>query len=116
MKRSRILALHAPDLGAVQLATHQSQATTFQYKRANGPYALYMVAGANNKLPYGSIPRLLMVWMCSEATQKQSPELFLGDSLSEFLGKVGIPKGGGRSNPAPRADGPLLQCLCLADL
>ncbi len=30
---------------------------TFQYKRANGPYALYMVAGANNKLPYGSIPQ-----------------------------------------------------------
>ena len=48
-----------------------------QYRRVNGPFGLYMVAGANNKLPYGNIPRLLMVWMCSEATQRQSPELFL---------------------------------------
>ena len=66
-----------------------------QYRRVNGPFGLYMVAGANNKLPYGNIPRLLMVWMCSEATQRQSPELFLGDSLSGFLEKIGIPKGGG---------------------
>ncbi len=66
-----------------------------QYERVNGPFALYMVAGAKNKLPYGNIPRLLMVWMCSEATQKQSRELFLGASLSDFLDKVGIPKGGG---------------------
>ena len=66
-----------------------------QYRRVNGPFGLYMVAGANNKLPYGNIPRLLMVWMCSEATQRQSPELFLGDSLSGFLDKIGIPKGGG---------------------
>ena len=44
--------------------------------------------------------------MFTEATQKQSRELLLGDSLSAFLEKVGIPKGGGRSNTAPRADGP----------
>ena len=66
-----------------------------EYKRVNGPFALYMVAGAGNKLPYGNIPRLLSIWMCSEATETQSRELFLGDSLSGFLGKVGIPKGGG---------------------
>ena len=31
-----------------------------QYKRTNGPYALYMIAGGGNKLPFGSLPRLLM--------------------------------------------------------
>ena len=54
-----------------------------------------MIAGLHNKLPYGNIPRLLFVWMCSEATQTRSRELFLGDSLSDFLAKVGVPKGGG---------------------
>ena len=45
--------------------------------------------------------------MFTEATQTQSPELFLGDSLSDFLetGRDGA-KGGGTSNPAPRADEP----------
>ena len=61
-----------------------------QYKRANGPYTLYMVAGGGNKLPYGTLPRLLLAWVCTEAVRTQSPELILGDSLSEFMRKVGI--------------------------
>ena len=28
-----------------------------QYKRVNGPFTLYMVAGGGNKLPYGNLPR-----------------------------------------------------------
>ena len=66
-----------------------------EFSRVNGPYTLGMVAGLHNNLPYGNIPRLLLVWICTEATQTQSPELFLGNSLSDFLEKVGIPKGGG---------------------
>ena len=61
-----------------------------QYKRVNGPYTLYMVAGGGNKLPYGTLPRLLLAWVCTEAVRTQSPELILGDSLSEFMRKVGI--------------------------
>ena len=54
-----------------------------EFTRVNGPVALGMIAGLHNKLPYGNIPRLLFVWTCTEATQKQSRELFLGDSLSD---------------------------------
>ena len=61
-----------------------------EFKRVNGPYTLYMVAGGGNKLPYGSLPRLLLAWVCTEAVRTQSPELILGDSLSEFMRKVGI--------------------------
>lgn len=28
-----------------------------QYKRQNGPYKLVMIAGGDNKLPYGNLPR-----------------------------------------------------------
>ena len=31
-----------------------------QYKRANGPFKLVMVAGADNKLPYGNLLRLIL--------------------------------------------------------
>ena len=47
-------------------------------------------ATAGNKLPHGSQPRLLLAWVCTEAVRTQSPELILGDSLSEFMRKVGI--------------------------
>ena len=49
-----------------------------QYVRRNGPYALYMTAGAGNKLPYGNMPRLLVAWVCSEAVRTQRRELVLG--------------------------------------
>ena len=31
-----------------------------EFKRVNGPYKLVMVAWAENKLPFGNIPRLLL--------------------------------------------------------
>ena len=61
-----------------------------QYKRVNGPYKLVMVAGADNKLPYGNLPRLLMAWVSTEAVRTQSRELVMGRSLSEFMRSLGV--------------------------
>ena len=66
-----------------------------QYKRVNGPYKLVMIAGADNKLPYGNLPRLLMAWVCTEAVRTQNRELILGASLSEFMCKLGMASIGG---------------------
>ena len=63
---------------------------SLQFKRVNGPYTLGMVAGLGNKLPYGTLPRLLLAWVCTEAVRTQSRELVLGDSLSEFMRRLGI--------------------------
>ena len=52
-----------------------------QYKRVNGPYTLYMNTTADNKLPYGNLPRLILAWVCSEAVRTESRELVLGKSL-----------------------------------
>ena len=32
-----------------------------------GPFTLYMTAGGGNKLPFGSLPRLILAWLCTEA-------------------------------------------------
>ena len=61
-----------------------------EYVRRNGPYTLGMSAGINNKLPFGNIPRLLLAWVCTEAVRTQSRELVLGNSVSEFMRKLGI--------------------------
>ena len=49
-----------------------------QYKRQNGPFKLIMIAGGDNKLPYGNLPRLLLAWICTEAVRIQKRELILG--------------------------------------
>ena len=61
-----------------------------QYKRVNGPYKLIIIAGGDNKLPYGNIPRLLLAWVCTEAVRTQSRVLILGDSVSAFMRTLGI--------------------------
>ena len=65
-----------------------------QYERVNGPYTLIMIAGGNNKLPFGHMPRLLLAWVCTEAVRTQSRDLFLGKSLSDFMRRVGIDPAG----------------------
>ena len=61
-----------------------------QYKRVNGPFTLYMVAGGGNKLPYGNLPRLMLAWVSTEAVRTQSRVLVLGKSLAEFMRTLGI--------------------------
>ena len=61
-----------------------------QYKRVNGPFKLIMIAGGDNKLPFGNLPRLLLAWVCTEAVRTQSRELVLGRSLSEFMRKLDV--------------------------
>ncbi len=67
-----------------------SPGTRLQYKRANGPFTLYMVAGGGNKLPYGNLPRLLLAWISTEAVRTQSRVLVLGDSVSGFMRRLNI--------------------------
>ena len=67
-----------------------------QYKRVNGPYKLVMIAGADCKLPFGNLPRLLLAWVCTEAVRTGSRELILGRSLAEFMRTLGVYSSGGR--------------------
>ena len=67
-----------------------------QYVRQNGPYTLVMSAAGLHKLPFGTNPRLILAWVCTEAVRTQSRELVLGRSLSEFMRKLGISSTDGR--------------------
>ena len=66
-----------------------------EYKRVNGPYTLIMLSSSKTKLPFGNLPRLLLAWICTEAVRTQSRVLVLGDSLSEFMRRLGIYNTGG---------------------
>ena len=61
-----------------------------EFIRRNGPYTLGMVAGVGNKLPYGTLPRLLLAWVCTEAVRTGRRELVLGRSLAKFMRQIGI--------------------------
>ena len=66
-----------------------------QYKRVNGPYKLILSRTGEYKLPFGTLPRLLVAWVSTEGVKTQSPVLVLGKSLAEFMGKLGLHMSGG---------------------
>ena len=62
-----------------------------RYVRKNGPYTLIMIAGGEvPKLPYGTLPRLILAWVCTEAVRTQTRTLVLGRSLAEFMRQLDI--------------------------
>ena len=67
-----------------------------EYKRVNGPFTLYMIAGGGNKLPFGNFPRLILAWLSTEAVRTQSRELVLGRSLAKFMRTLGVYNCGGQ--------------------
>lgn len=69
------------------------------FTRRNGLFSLAIMAHPDIGLPYGSIPRLLLSWLTTEAVRTRSPLLELGPSLSAFLAELGLSPIGG-----PRGD------------
>lgn len=52
--------------------------------------------------PYGTVPRLLLTWLSTEAVRTQSPTLVLGDSLSAFMRSLGMTPSGGKNGTITR--------------
>jgi hypothetical protein len=53
-------------------------------------------------IPYGTIPRLLLCWLTSEAVRTRDPEIYLGKNLSRFMEQLGMIPSGGRWGSIPR--------------
>ena len=60
-----------------------------QYTRSDGDVTLSITDLAGVGLPYGAYPRLILVWMTTEALRTRERKLELGRSLSSFMGQLG---------------------------
>lgn len=67
-----------------------------EFERRNGAFRLSLLAPSAVGLPYGSVPRLLLAWLTTEAVRTKTRELVLGDSLSAFMRELGLMPTGGR--------------------
>ena len=82
---------------ALTQATMPHKATSDnEFTRQNGHFTLTMMSPRRVGLPYGSIPRLLVSWVTTEAVRTKSPVLELGPSLSAFMMELGLTPTGGR--------------------
>jgi len=67
-----------------------------EFTRSNGTFTLSILAPSGIGIPYGSIPRLLLSWLTTEAVRTKSPEIILGHTLSEFMRELKLTPTGGR--------------------
>lgn len=70
------------------------------FTRQNGAFELSIMSP--HGLPYGTIPRLLLSWMTTEAVRTQSPHLVLGSSLSAFMSELNLLRTGGKRGDITR--------------
>jgi len=73
-----------------------------EFRRENGLFSLTILAPSRVGLPYGSIPRLLLSWMTTEAVCTRSPVLELGPTLSAFMSELGLSRQGGKRGDITR--------------
>lgn len=82
---------------ALTLATMPHRRTTEnEFERRNGAFTLTMLSPSRVGLPYGSLPRLLVAWLTTEAVRTREREIVLGERLSEFMAKLDLVPTGGR--------------------
>ena len=83
-----------------------------EFVRRNGAFELTILAPSSVGLPYGSIPRLLLSWLTTEAVRTRSPVLELGPTLSAFMAELGLTRRGG--NGGISHDSATRPCACSA--
>jgi hypothetical protein len=83
----------------VQATLPHKKAKGNEFIRKNGSFTLSLYAPGDVGLPFGSIPRLLIAWIATEAVRTKERELILGNNLSDFMRQVGYePRGGKRGD------------------
>ena len=65
------------------------------FKRTNGSITIELMSSSKG-LPYGTYPRLLMAWLTTQVCRNEGPQIHLGESLSQFMAKLGLCATGGR--------------------
>ena len=76
-----------------------------QYTRTDGDVTLSITDLGGAGLPYGAYPRLILIWMTTEALRTRERKLELGRSLSSFMGRLGLQCTGGHWGTIPRFRG-----------
>jgi len=88
---------------------HKNPGNVPDWSRKNGDLTLTLRPGWDEKkrkqigYPYGTIPRLLLFWITTEAIRTKNPRIELGNSLAQFMEELGLdPYQGGKRSDVKR--------------
>ncbi len=81
------------------------------FKRSNGKTTLKIISDPEYGLPYGLIPRLIMIWLCTEIKLTKSRNIYLGKNQNIFIKKLGLTSTGGKNGTIIRVKTQLLKLV-----
>ncbi len=82
-----------------------------RFKRVNGRHTLRLRAPRRVGLPYGSYPRLLLVYLTTEAVRTKNPEIHPGATPNDLARKLGLSTISGPRGTARRLEDQLRRLL-----
>ena len=86
---------------AIATLPHRRQ-DEYRFVRKNGDFVLTMMTAHPEGLPFGTVPRMLLTWVCTEAVQTGERVLHLGNSLADYLNELGMHSSGGKRGDITR--------------
>lgn len=73
-----------------QVTLPHTNPDTLYYERTTGKLTLAVRGHKSYGVPFGSIPRVVLAWMCTEAVLTKDPTLELGRSAADFSRKLNL--------------------------
>ncbi len=86
----------------ISISLPHSNRSKYFFKKNIKYSSLKVISDPDYGLPYGRIPRIIIIWLCTEAKLKKSPIIYLGKSKNEFLKKLGLIPSGGKNGSINR--------------
>lgn len=111
---------YTPSVFAQLSLPYRDPGDAAKWVRTNGRMTLVVTPGRwldpmtgqlREGYPYGVLPRLVVLWMATEAKRTRQPELVLGPSLSGFISKLSVGRGGGPNGSFTRLGDQLRRML-----
>jgi hypothetical protein len=73
-----------------------------EFSRQNGDHRLSVMASECVGIPYGIIPRLLLIWIATEVKIRKSRDVELGRSFRHFMSQLNLESTGGKNGSIGR--------------
>lgn len=96
---------------------HKNPGNVQAWSRKNGDLTMTIRPGWDEKkekiigYPYGTIPRLILFWITTEAIRTKNPRLELGNNLAQFMETLGLNSrgGGGKRSDVKRLQNQMIR-------
>lgn len=81
------------------MALPMRESTSNEYVKRNGHYKLVIISPSEIGLPYGGVPRWLIIYLTTQAVLTKSNEIYCGKTFGELARVVGKTSSGGANGP-----------------